>query len=262
VIAKVEKRERTLPKDFQKNKETLLKQYIQQKQSQAWESYGKELRDKAKVQVSDPELLAYQALAKGSYAEALPLLQKAAETADTLHGLAAGSLYYQLGTAFSQKGQWKEAADAYGKASDALGSDASAPASARAQALLGMGQSYENLKDYKDAVIWYQAAGDNSDTPTIHQQLLVTYQKLGRQDLVKREQQWLSDYQKQEEERQKAMAEQERKATAGAAKGAAAGPARAGAPSPAPARGQAGRPSGQPAAPPRPSRGPAPGRSG
>jgi parvulin-like peptidyl-prolyl isomerase len=247
VIAKVEKRERALPKDFQKNKEKLLKQYIQQKQSQAWDSYGRELRQKAKVQVSDSELLAYQALLKGSYEQALPLLKKAAETADTLHGLAAGSVYYQLATALRLKNQWKDAADAFGKASDALSSDPNTPASARAQALLGMGQCYDNLKDYKNAAIWYQAAGDSTDAPPIHQQLLLTYQKMGRQDLVKREQQWLADNQKAEEERSKAMEQQQRKMDEQAAKKTSPGQARPGgqAPGQAPPSGGSGRRSGE-----------------
>lgn len=246
LIAKVEKRARELPADFQKNKGTLLKQYVQQKQSQAWDSYGKELRQKAKVEVTDSELLAYQALVKGSYEQALPLLKKAAETADAMRGTAAGSVYYQLATALSQRAArsasqpqpppesgartgpgaepsdaeklWKEAAEAYAKANDALSSDENAPGSARAQALMGMGRCYESLKDYEEAATWYQAAGDATEAPGTHQQLLPIYQRMGRQELVAREQQWLADYQKAEEERRKVMEEQQRKAAEEAAK--------------------------------------------
>jgi parvulin-like peptidyl-prolyl isomerase len=245
-LLKLEKRERQLPADFQKKKEALLRQYIEQQQSQTWDSYGKQLRQKAKVQVGDPELLAYQALSKGNYNEALPLLQKASETADSLRGLAAGSIYYQLGAALSLKNQWKDAEKAYERASDSLGSDESAPPSARAQALLEMARAYENLKDYKNAAIWYQAAGDQSTNPTVHQQLLLAYQKIGRKDLADQEQQWLANYQKQEEERRKAY-EAQQKAAEEAAKKQPAKPAGAG---PAPAPGGAPR-----SAPPAPSRG-------
>ena len=216
-IVKVEKREQSLPSDYQKNKSQYLKDFGEQKRRTAWEGYTRTLREKAKVKVLDQEILAYQELAKGDYTKALPLLQQATPAADQIGGLAGASVYYQMAIAYSIQSKWKEAADAYGAASDALSGQNGIP-EVRAQTLIGMARSYENLGDKETAAEWYQAAGDASNTQYIHEQLLQAYQRIGKPELLKSEQQWLDDYQKREAEQTKAMEDQQRKMEEEAAK--------------------------------------------
>ena len=81
-----------------------------------------------------------------------------------------------------------------------------------------MARAYENLGDLEKAVKWYQVAGEASTSPSLHEQLRLTYQRLGKDDLVQQEQQWLDEYRKQEEARNKALQEQQRKMEEEAAK--------------------------------------------
>jgi len=81
-----------------------------------------------------------------------------------------------------------------------------------------MARCYENLGDKETAAEWYQAAGDASNTQYIHEQLLQAYQRIGKPELLKSEQQWLDDYQKREAEQTKAMEDQQRKMEEEAAK--------------------------------------------
>ena len=217
VVVRVEERGRELPEDFQKNKQQLLKDFVEQKRNNAWNEHQQQLRAKANVKVTDPEMLAYQELEKGDFDKALPLLQEAAASADQLSGTAAGAVYYQLATILSARNQWEEAAEAYAFANDALSREGGMPG-ARAWALMGMGRSYENLGDLEEAAIWYQAASDATDVPSIHEQLRGTYQRIGNQELVEREQQWLDDYHRAEEERRQALEAQQRRMEEEAAK--------------------------------------------
>ncbi len=217
IVVKVEKREQNLPPDFQKNKQRYLKDFVDQKRRMAWEAYTKQLRDKATVKVVDPEILAYQEIAKGDLAKALPLLKQATPAADQIGGLAGAAVYYEMAKAYSVQNKWKEAADAYAAANDALSGQGGIP-QARADALMGMGLCYENLGDKQEAAKWYQAASDASDASYVHDELLAIYQRMGNAELVKREQQWLDDYRQREAEREKAMQDQQRKMEEEAAK--------------------------------------------
>ena len=63
-----------------------------------------------------------------------------------------------------------------------------------------------------DALLWYQEASNWADTPPVHNQLIATYQRLGKADLVKKEQDWLKEYEQAQLAKQQAMLEQQQKA--------------------------------------------------
>jgi parvulin-like peptidyl-prolyl isomerase len=235
-IVKVESRTRQLPKDFERNKQQLLKNLAEQRQSQAWRDYSLNLQQKAKVEVLDPEILGYRELAEGKEKEGLASLRKATTESGHLQGLAAAALYYQIASLQAGRNQWKEAADSYSAAVDAAAQEQKTPLpGARAEALMGLAQANEHLSKPAEAMVWYQEASNWSDTPTIHQQLTAVYQRLGKPDLVKKEQDWLVEYQKQQAEREKAMLEQQTAPAASRNAVVSGGPSAGGAPKQVPA---------------------------
>lgn len=212
VIVKMEKIERELPDEFEAEKDELLNRFVDQKRQEAWREYETEVREQAEVEIVDPEILAYKAYREGDRERALSLLEEAAPAAREIGDLAAASVFYQLATLLAARNEWEEAADAYAQSHDALShSEMSIPAG-RSQALMGMGRSYENLGNIEDAVTWYQAAGDASETPSIHEQLLATYKRLDKAELVEREQEWLAEYREEELARQRQLEAQQRAA--------------------------------------------------
>ena len=208
-IVQMVKKDRQLPPDFEKNKEQLLKSLSQRKEGSAWSEYVRGLRKKADVKVTDPEMRAYDALEAGKQDEAIKLLQEAAQEARAERNLGTAAVFYELATLQASKNDWKSAADSYAEAGDALISDkGEILPGARAQTLLGQARASEQLGNTEEALMWYQAASDATDIPSIHQQLQATYLRLGRQDLADHEQQWMADYQKAMAERQKQYEEQ------------------------------------------------------
>jgi hypothetical protein len=208
VILKIERREQRLPKDYAENKQQYLSDLVYQRRHTAWQEYLKQLREEATVEVSDPEVLAYREIADGNLQEALPLLRQAAPIADQVGGLAAASVYYKLATLASAQEEWQEGADAYAVASDLLAGPAGVLPEARAQPQMGLGFCYENLGDEEEATKWYQAASEATSVPSIHEHLMLTYRRMGREDLAQREQEWIDEYRRQEAEREKARREQ------------------------------------------------------
>jgi tetratricopeptide (TPR) repeat protein len=208
VILKIERREQRLPEDYAENRQQYLGDLVYQRRHTAWQEYLKQIREEATVEVSDPEILAYREIADGNLQDALPLLRQAAPIADQVGGLAAASVYYKLGTVASAQEEWQEAADAYAVANDLLAGPAGVLPEARAQPLMGLGFCYENLGDEEEATKWYQAASEATSVPSIHEHLMLTYRRMGREDLAQREQEWVDDYRRQEAAREKARREQ------------------------------------------------------
>ncbi|MFB3880202.1 MAG: peptidylprolyl isomerase [Armatimonadota bacterium] len=213
-IVKLEKITRELPPDFEKNKQQFLSSFAEQRRSEVWQQFVADLRQKAKLDIRDPELLAYKALAEGKpQDEVLAKLDEAKNEVRTEGGLPAASVFYQVGTLLAAKKQWAGAADAFAEASDALSEEYSGLLpGGRAEALVAMANAYEQQGDTKEALVWYQAAGEQTELPTIHSQLLATYQKLGETELVKQEQAWMANYQQAQREKDAAMAAQRKAA--------------------------------------------------
>lgn len=210
-IVEMESIERKLPDDFSQNKERLLAGLTEQKRSDAWNKYVEALREETTISYEDPEMLAYEALEQGDQEEALAKLEQAAETARVEHNLGTASVFFQLATLYASRNEWEKAAEAYAEAGDSLLKDGrELVPGGRAQALLGMGRSYENLGDIEEAVMWYTAASDATEIPSLHSQLEMTFRRLGQDELVERETQWLADFTQRQKERQEALAAQQK----------------------------------------------------
>ncbi len=250
-IVKVEKRESKLPPDFEKNKAQLRSNLASQRQQQAWSSYVQDLMVKAKLELTDPELLGYQTLLQGKSEEGVKLLEKAAETPEKMGRLGAASVFYQLASDAAAKNDWERAVQMYTRADDYVTSsddregrvsftnEGSVMAEAHAQTVMGMARANENLSraytkqgktkeaasSLDEALSWYQAASDAATSPSYHQQLQQTYTALGRKDLAENERTWLADYEKRQAEKRAALEAQQKAAGLQGMPSGAAGPA-------------------------------------
>jgi len=219
-IVQMVKVERQLPKGLESNKEQLLTNFTRQKQEEVWREHTMDLREKATVEIVDPEMRGYQAVMEGKEEEAIAFMKGAAAQARAEGGLAAAAVFFELANLEASQSNWEGAAEAYAEAGDALLSDKAAMLpGGRAQALLGMAQAYEQLGEVEEAVMWYTAASDSTESPSLHAQLRMTFERLRKDDLVKREAEWLDNYEALQRERQEAMeaeakAAQEREAGA------------------------------------------------
>lgn len=220
-IVKLESRTRQLPADFGKNKAGLLKNFTDQKKSEVWQQFVAGLQAQAQVKVTDPEIIAYQALQKGDK-DALAKLQAAKPIVQQTGGAAAAAVFYQIGSILASQQKWEQAADAFAEADSSLGSDEGTSLTAmRTDALLGMAHCYEQLGNIEDAVLYYSAASDASESPMLHAQLQETFTKLGKSELAKQEKAWLTTYEQQQKEQQEAMLAAQQKAAKDASKTAA-----------------------------------------
>lgn len=210
VIVKLESRTRELPDDYESNKQELLANLVSQKQDQVWRDHQTERRESAEVTVVDPEFLAYEALREGDREASLPLLQQASTRAAELGSAAEASIFYQIAVTEASRNEWEAAADAYAASADALIREDSQFPGARAQALLGMARSYEHIGDLEECLLWYQAASDATEIPSIHEQLSSTYERLGQVELAAQEQQWMDDFETAQRARDQASAAQQR----------------------------------------------------
>jgi parvulin-like peptidyl-prolyl isomerase len=209
-VVKMEKLERNLPEDFESKKEELLGQLVQERQDRAWFAYQQGLRERAQVETLDPEMLAWQALMEQKDDEALAKLQEATTTQGLRKGLAAGTMFYELGSLLEAREQWSDAAEAYGSSYDSLaGADVGVPGG-REQAVMSLARCHEKLGDTEEALEWYQVAAA-SDLPLVHAELQAVYTRLGQEDLATAEQEWLDDYREAELKRQQEMEAQQGK---------------------------------------------------
>ena len=198
--------ERQLPKDLETNKEQLLTNFTRQKQEDVWRKHTMDLREKADVEIVDPEMRGYQAVMEGKPEEAIAFMKDAATQARAEGGLGAAAVFFELANLEALQSNWQGAADAYAEAGDALLSDKTAMLpGARGQALMGMAQAYEQLGEVEEAVMWYTAAADATESPSLHAQLRMTFERLGQDDLVAREAEWMANYETLQRERQAAM---------------------------------------------------------
>jgi hypothetical protein len=210
VIVKMESRTRELPGDYESNKQELLANLASQKQDQAWRDYQTEVRASAEVTVVDPEFLAYEALREGDRDASLPLLEEASTRAAERGSAAEASIFYQIAVTRASRNEWEAAADAYASSADALMREDSQFPGARAQVLLGMARSYEQMGNLEEGLLWYQAASDATEIPSIHEQLKSTYERLGQAELAAGEQQWMEEFEAAQQAREEAAAAQQR----------------------------------------------------
>lgn len=212
-IVKLEERSRQLPEDFEQNKEQLLNNFANRQRERVWGEYVADLAGKADIEIVDKEMLAYRALTENKQEEALALLREAVPQAQRAGGLGAAALFYELATLLASQNEWEEAAEFYAQSSDALswgrGVGDRLPGG-RAQALLGMASAYEGLGEIEEAVMWYTAASDSAEVPSIHAHLRATFERLGEEELAEREKEWMDRYEQRQREREEELAAQQK----------------------------------------------------
>jgi len=221
-IVKVEKRQRRLPPEFEENKEQEIKSLAAQEQQLAWARHVRELMAKAKIEVSDPELLGYGALREGKTEEGLRHLRQATEAPEKLGAVGAAAAFYEMAVFTSARNEWAKAADLYARADKCL-REGGLPQS-RVQILLGLGRAQENLsREYAQqgktqeaaaaadrAAEWYTLASKATEDRWVHEQLQATFARLQKPDLAEREGQIVAQKRQQEEDRNKALVEQQK----------------------------------------------------
>lgn len=183
-----------------------------------WTDYSEGLKKKAKIAVLDPVLRAYrqmnedeQAASKMSAAakddaarkkadafrkqnrpKSIARLQKALESEDDPYTRAA--VFYQVGDMYNQDGNTAKAAEAFGKAAEAMPS---------AAIYMSLGDAQKKLMQGKPAVDSYKQAADMAQEKSFenygtHLRLQTAFQDLKQPQLAAAEKQWLDEYKKEQ----------------------------------------------------------------
>lgn len=192
-IIKAIDRRSNLPKDFEKNKESLRTQLKDERKWKAWQEYREGLKKAADIRVQDPELNAYRLEDEGKTAEAKQLLQEA--VAADPNNLSAA---WELAGILQREGADQEAVDLL----DKLAVHEQAVRTPRLH--LQRGELYEKLKQKPKAVEAYKQAFDWASAFTqqnmfVNMQLETKLKALGEKDLAAQVKTWLDDFNKQQQ---------------------------------------------------------------
>ena len=194
-LLKVEKRELKLPKDFDKNKDMLRSQYLQERKYRAWQEFQTKLKDTAKIEVKDPELQAYRLLDEGGDEQkAVSLLDLAVQ-----QDASNGGAMWELAQLWKRKGNDDQALKLMQQAEKVPGAERSA------ELMFGIAELLEKRKQAAPAIEYYKKASDltapvEPQNQFMHQRLEGVYTKLGRKDLAKQETDWLARLKKAQAE--------------------------------------------------------------
>jgi len=194
-LLKVEKRELKLPKDFDKNKDMLRSQYVQEQKYRSWQDFRARLKDTAQIEVKDPELQAYRLLDEGGDEQkAISLLDLAVQQ----DANNAGAMW-ELAQLWRRKGNDDQALKLMQQAEKVPGADRSA------ELMSAIGELLEKRKQTAPAIEYYKKASDltapvEAENQFMHQRLEGVYTKLGRKDLAKQETDWLARLKKAQAE--------------------------------------------------------------
>ncbi len=189
-LIKLISRKDNLPEDFESNKERYRKQVLEDYKRRAWAEYLNSLRTAADVQIYDTELQAYRLLAEGDKAGAQAKLREAVD--DDPNNVSAR---YQLALLYEQAGQTQEAIKLLEEvASHTLG--ASDP-----YVHLKLADLYKKSKRDDDALEEYINASERASALDwsnygAHIQLRTVFEELGKPELVKRQDEWIADFNK------------------------------------------------------------------
>ena len=200
-IIKVTGSRSTLPKDFDKNKETYRTQVVSEKKYKAWSEYRDGLRKQAKIEILDPELLAYSLLDEAAKTGAPDKSVQAQAAADLGKAVEMNpgnvTALWELASLFDQTGNKQRAAELLQQATlNEVG--------ARSPLIhIKLGELYETLKQKDKAIAEYKDAADRASAFTMtnfsaNMQVEQKLKALGRADLAKQVTQWLDDYRKEQ----------------------------------------------------------------
>lgn len=234
-IVKVTKIETNLPADFPKRKEEYRKTLVQTRQSAAWRAFYRSLRDKAKIKVTDHELLGYQALAVGKTDTAIEELEASIDYARKLDPEVGAAIYFTLGSLYQQKKDYARAADYFDQALSVPTKQASLLSGYPTDVYWRLAAIARARHRTDDLVMNLKAVSDSAQEFTdqnlaLHTQLMTEFEQLGQKDMVAGERQWMADYASYKKE----QAAKEAAAQAEQSKPAAPAPPGPGKPAPAP----------------------------
>jgi parvulin-like peptidyl-prolyl isomerase len=193
-IIKVTGRRSTLPADFDAKKAEYTAQVTQQLKSTAWRTYQAQLRKEAKIEITDPELKAYQLLDEGDNAEGIAALQQA--ISNDPQNLSA---LWEMAALLETAGKPAEAASLLEKVT-LVEEGARSP-----NVHFKLGELYEKSNDKVKAVAQYKDCFDRASAFTminmsVNMRLEGKFKELGQTDLAGQVKTWLDDYRKQQAE--------------------------------------------------------------
>jgi parvulin-like peptidyl-prolyl isomerase len=195
-LIKVEERELKLPEDFEENKAQYKAQVTQRRKDLAWRRYQEELRDKAEIEIIDPELRAYDLLGENAElyaAKAAQLLTEAAKADPEDYGAR-----YELAMLYDGAGEKERAL----KGLQELAKSMEEHSSPSPDVHLKMGELLKDLKRTDEAVKELKVASEAADgfefeNQYLHMNLKALFEEMGEQDLAKEEQEWLDEFSEQ-----------------------------------------------------------------
>jgi len=198
-IVKVTKIETNRPADFPKRKEEYRKTLVQTRQNAAWSAFLQSLRDKAKIKVTDHELLGYQALAVGKTDTAIEELEASIDYARKLDPEVGAAIYFTLGSLYQQKKDYARAADYFDQALSVPAQQASLLSGYPTDVYWRLADIARARHRTDDLVMNLKAVSDSAQEFTdqnvaLHTQLLTEFEQLGEKDMVAGERQWMADY--------------------------------------------------------------------
>ncbi len=189
-IIKVEDQRLELPEDFEENKEQYREEVLEKRREQAWLMYQQQLRDRAEIEVIDPELKAYELLEEDPVkhaGQALELLAAAAE-ADPFNASAR----FELAMLLQQVGQTAQAITVLTELVESEGGARSPQARMRLGMMLkDADQTDEAIAQFESASEWAQ--GFERENLFLHMQLQQLFEELEAPELAAKEQQWLDE---------------------------------------------------------------------
>jgi parvulin-like peptidyl-prolyl isomerase len=192
-IIKVEERKQELPEDFEEHKARYKAEVEARRKDQAWKEYLEGLREKADIEIIDPELMAYDLLAqdaKKHAGKAAQLLADAAKADPSNEGARweLAALYEQAGEKHKALEYLKELAEAE------RGGAAQSPHVHLKIGLILKEQkkTAEALEALKAASEWAQAF--EFSNYFVHMQLKDLFEGMSKQELADKEQEWLDEF--------------------------------------------------------------------
>jgi parvulin-like peptidyl-prolyl isomerase len=194
-LIKIEKRELKLPKDFEKNKTTLLTQYQQEQKYRAWQEYRNQLKETAKIEIADPEIQAYRLLDEGGdQQKAISLLDLAIQQ-DPQN---AGAMW-ELAQLWREQGNTDQALKLLQQAEKVPGAERSG------ELMYAIGELLEKKKQTAPAIEYYTKAADltapvEPQNEWMHRRLETKFKQLGKTALAKQETDWLARWKKAQAE--------------------------------------------------------------
>ncbi|HVF85799.1 MAG TPA: SurA N-terminal domain-containing protein [Abditibacteriaceae bacterium] len=190
----VQGRQLDLPKDYAKNKATLLKTFQEQNASTAWQQYTHDLSKKADIQINDPALDAYKtqsspAIVTAKVDDGQALLQKYQDALTYASGEEAAAIHYQRAQLYRDMKQTTKYTE-----------ELRAAAQSAQNALpvhLELARALRENKDTAGAIKELQAASKQLESAppapsmfggnpndALHAQIAEEFQTLGRTDLA------------------------------------------------------------------------------